>query len=121
MKNILLFSALGSAIVLAACTAQTSVEEAPVAMDHSQMMMHDTSMTMDDMVNMLKGKTGDDLDAAFLEGMIPHHQGAIDMANLVLENAKHEEIKQMAREIISAQQREIDMMKQWQKEWGYVE
>lgn len=82
-------------------------------------MDHD-DMTMGDMVDMLKGKTGDELDAAFLEGMIPHHQGAVDMAELILENAKHEELRAMARDIIEAQQREIDMMKGWQKEWGYV-
>lgn len=82
-------------------------------------MDHD-DMTMGDMVDMLDGKTGDELDAAFLEGMIPHHQGAIDMAELLLENAKHDELKQMARDIIEAQQREIDMMKRWQKDWGYT-
>jgi len=83
-------------------------------------MDHD-DMTMGDMVDMLKGKSGDDLDAAFLEGMIPHHQGAIDMANFILKDAKHEELRQMARDIIDAQQREIDMMEAWQKEWGYIE
>jgi len=34
-------------------------------------------------------------------------------------NAKHDEIKQMASDIISAQGKEVDMMKAWQKEWGY--
>lgn len=82
-------------------------------------MDHD-DMTMGDMVDMLKGKTGDELDAAFLEGMIPHHQGAVDMANLILKNAKHEELRQMARDIIDAQQKEIDMMEGWQKAWGYA-
>lgn len=68
---------------------------------------------------MLKGKTGDDFDRAFIKHMIPHHQDAIDMANMALENAKHEEMKTLARDIISAQQREIDQMKQWQQAWGY--
>lgn len=79
------------------------------------------SMSMDDMSEMLEGKTGDAFDKAFVEGMIPHHQGAIDMARAALQSAKHDEIKQMARDIISAQQKEIDMMKQWQKDWGYTE
>ncbi len=77
------------------------------------------SMSMDDMAGMLKGKTGDDFDKAFIEGMIPHHQGAIDMARAALQSAKHDEIKKMARDIISAQQQEIDMMKQWEAAWGY--
>lgn len=77
-------------------------------------------MSMDDMAGMLEGKTGDAFDKAFIEGMIPHHQGAIDMARAALQSAKHDEIKRMARDIISAQQEEIDMMKQWQKDWGYA-
>lgn len=76
-------------------------------------------MSMDDMASMLEGKTGDAFDKAFIEGMIPHHQGAIDMARAALQSAKHDEIKRMARDIISAQQSEIDMMKQWQRDWGY--
>lgn len=76
-------------------------------------------MSMHDMSTMLEGKTGDAFDAAFLEGMIPHHQGAIDMANAALTNAKHEEIKAMAKAIISAQQKEIDQMEGWQQSWGY--
>lgn len=76
-------------------------------------------MSMHDMSAILEGKTGDAFDAAFLEGMIPHHQGAIDMANAALTNAKHDEIKNMAKAIISAQQKEIDQMEGWQQSWGY--
>lgn len=76
-------------------------------------------MSMDNMMTELEGKTGDAFDQAFIEMMIPHHQGAIDMARIVQKNAKHVEIKGMADDIISAQQGEIDMMKQWQKDWGY--
>lgn len=70
---------------------------------------------------MLQGRAGDDFDQAFLTLMIPHHQDAINMANDALKNAKHDEIKQMARDIITAQQKEIDMMKGWQESWGYTE
>lgn len=79
------------------------------------------SMSMDDMAAMLEGKTGDAFDEAFLEGMIPHHQGAIDMARAAQTSAKHEEIKRMAEDIISAQQREIDQMRQWMRDWGYTQ
>jgi hypothetical protein len=83
-------------------------------------MMNDgMGMSMHGMTMMLEGKTGDAFDAAFIEMMIPHHQGAIDMAKLAQQNAKHVEIQQMAEDIISAQQREIDEMKQWQSSWGY--
>ncbi len=82
-------------------------------------MVHDDEMTMDDMTTMLEGKTGDDFDRAFIAGMIPHHQGAVDMAKMALKNAKHDEIKKMAAAIIASQQQEIDAMNQWYKDWGY--
>lgn len=88
--------------------------------DHMGMNDDAMGMSMNDMANMLKGKTGDAFDQAFIEGMIPHHQGAIDMAKAAQRSAKHEEIKRMADAIISAQQREIDQMNQWMKDWGYV-
>lgn len=89
------------------------------------MMKHDMGddmmgMSMNDMAAMLDGKTGDAFDKAFIEGMIPHHQGAIDMARAAQTSAKHEEIKRMADAIISAQQQEIDQMNQWLKDWGYT-
>lgn len=90
-------------------------------MNHT-MMKHDTmSMSMDDMTAMLEGKTGDAFDQAFLEEMIVHHQGAIDMAKMVLTSAKHDELRTMANAIISTQQQEIDQMNAWLKAWGYVE
>lgn len=78
------------------------------------------AMSMHDMAAMLDGKTGDAFDQAFLEGMIPHHQGAIDMANAALKNAKHEELKALATAIIDSQQKEIDQMKAWMAAWGYT-
>jgi hypothetical protein len=76
-------------------------------------------MSMNGMSMMLKGKTGDNFDETFIRMMIPHHQGAIDMAKLAQQNAKHPEIKTMANAIITTQQKEIDDMKQWLQEWGY--
>lgn len=85
---------------------------------HEQ-MMGDEEMTMSGMVNTLEGKTGEDFDSAFIEQMIPHHQGAIDMAKLAKTNASHQELRDMADDIISAQTSEIEMMQEWQKTWGY--
>ena len=87
-------------------------------MDHSAMGM------MDEMAGMntaLEGKTGDDFDKAFIEQMIMHHQSAIDMAAPGEQNAKHREVKNLTRAIISAQTKEVQQMKQWQKDWGYNE
>ncbi|HJQ09328.1 MAG TPA: DUF305 domain-containing protein [Candidatus Saccharimonadales bacterium] len=76
--------------------------------------------SMSGMVSYLKGKTGDDFDKAFVSGMIGHHQGAIDMAKLAESQAKHQEIKNLSKAIIDAQQKEIDEMKRWQASWGYT-
>lgn len=62
---------------------------------------------------------GEDYDKMFLANMIAHHQGAVDMANLALTNAKHQEIKDMANAIIAAQTKEIGDMQGWQTAWGY--
>ena len=76
-------------------------------------------MTMADMGMMLEGKEWDELDKAFLEGMIPHHQWAIEMARTLV-NAKNPELKELWVEIIEAQQAEIDQMNEWLFEWWYV-
>lgn len=86
---------------------------------NNQGMMDDSDMSMSDMTSSLKGKTGDDFDKAFISGMIAHHQGAIDMANLAKQNAKHDEIKNLADDIVSAQTKEITEMKSWQTQWNY--
>lgn len=75
--------------------------------------------SMTDMMGSLEGLTGDAFDAAFIEAMIPHHQGAIEMAKVAQTNAKHQEIKDLAEDIIEAQNREINQMRQWQSQWGY--
>ncbi len=62
---------------------------------------------------------GETYDRNFIANMIAHHQGAVDMAKLAQENAKHQELKDMADDIISAQEKEIADMTAWQKEWGY--
>lgn len=79
----------------------------------------DNEMSMSQMTDSLKNKTGDEYDKAFIENMISHHQNAVDMAKLSATNAKHDEIKKLSTEIISAQEKEINEMKQWQINWGY--
>lgn len=79
------------------------------------------SMSMDGMTRSLEQKTGDDYDAAFIAYMIEHHESAVDMAKLSAANAKHQEIKDLSTDIVQAQQREIEQMRQWQKDWSYKE
>lgn len=92
---------------------QTNTTEQTASTDHS-------SMSMADMNKELANKTGDDYDKAFIEMMIVHHQGAIDMASLSPTRAKHDEIKTLSQDIITAQKKEIADMQQWQMDWGYM-
>ncbi len=81
-------------------------------------MNHDSmSGMMEDMTVGLKGKIGDDFDKAFLDEMIVHHEGAVDMANLVLEKTSREELRNLAFDIIAAQTTEIEAMNAWRKAW----
>jgi len=50
-------------------------------------------------------------DEAFIDDMVPHHQGAVEMAEVALENAEHEEIRRLARNIISTQRTEIEELR----------
>lgn len=79
------------------------------------------AMTMDEMTKGLEGLSGDAFDKAFVEMMIVHHQGAVDMARYIPANAKHAELKKLGEAIVTAQTKEIEMMQGWLKSWGYTE
>lgn len=86
-------------------------------MMHDEDHMSDMQHMMDDMSAGLVGKIGDDFDKAFIDEMIVHHQGAIDMAEMVLETSTRPELIKLANDIIAAQTNEIEMMSSWRAEW----
>ena len=57
------------------------------------------------------------IDEHFIEQMVPHHDGAIAMANMALQKATHPEVKTLAKVIIEAQSKEIKDMQDWYKSW----
>ncbi|MCC7023014.1 MAG: DUF305 domain-containing protein [Thermomicrobiales bacterium] len=62
----------------------------------------------------------ENVDLAFIDAMIPHHQSAIMMAQVALERAEHPELKALAQAIIDAQQRESEDMQAWRAAWSGV-
>ena len=90
-------------------------------MSDGTMMNNSGMMDMDSMMKgmsaSLEGKSGDEFDKTFLSEMIVHHEGAVVMAKQVLSTSKRPELIKLANDIISAQTKEIDMMKVWQSSW----
>lgn len=77
----------------------------------------DMGSMMMDMTARLEGKSGDALDKIFLEDMVVHHQGAVDMAKLLAAGSKRAEMQKFAADIIRVQSAEIAQMKAWEKSW----
>ena len=70
---------------------------------------------------MMNGRIGNqmtgNIDRHFIEQMIPHHEGAVEMAELALTNSTHAEIRTLATAIIEAQNKEIQDMTAWYQDW----
>ncbi len=126
----LLFAA---ALPLAACGAGggNGSGDGMEGMDNGEMSGMEESMMeettgMGDMGSMDMGsmlmEDGEYSDERFIDSMVPHHQGAVDMAEVALQNAGHKEIGTLSREIISSQEAEIEELKDIkQQEFGTSE
>jgi uncharacterized protein (DUF305 family) len=84
-------------------------------MGHMMEMSPEQKQAM--MMSMDLGAADAQFDQRFINAMIPHHEGALTMAKDALSKSKRSEIKQMAQDILTSQQKEIDQMKQWQQAW----
>lgn len=98
MKKI--YIALVGLVVIAGgvTTWQLTSNEKPDVTNSSQ------TSSMSTMQKQYENYKGATYDRMFLAGMTAHHNGAIDMANLALANAKHQEVKDLATAIVSAHQ-----------------
>src|SRR5215204_3778882 len=86
------------------------------SMDHGQMGHGSMGMGSKGMAKQMVMQNGEYSDKRFIDAMVPHHQGAIEMAEVALDNAEHEEIKDLSRNIISTQQAEIEELKSIKQE-----
>ena len=66
----------------------------------------------------MKSTSGNAFDMMFIDMMIPHHQGAITMANEALQKAEHADLKKLAQAIITSQEAEIKTMQSWKSKWA---
>ncbi|WP_239310030.1 DUF305 domain-containing protein, partial [Frankia sp. Cj3] len=106
MKRFLpLLAALLSAMVLAACGTGSSPASSTT---HSAAASSSASANSDHNA----------ADVTFAQGMVPHHQQAVDMADLASARAASEEVRSLARTIRSAQDPEITTMTGWLRSWG---
>jgi uncharacterized protein (DUF305 family) len=84
-------------------------------------MGHMMAMTPEQMQSMMMsmdlGAADDQFDLRFINAMIPHHQGALVMAEDALKKSKRPEMKKLSQEILTSQKQEIEQMKQWRQAW----
>jgi uncharacterized protein (DUF305 family) len=123
-----LLALLFAVVAPAAVFAQTGAAPAPI-IDHSKMdhskMGHAAPSSADGASTKAFKEANDRMhtgmaipfsgnaDVDFIKGMLPHHQGAVDMARIVLKHGKDPAVRKLAREIIKAQDVEIAFMKKW--------
>ena len=78
-------------------------------------MMHMGGMEGD--TNVLQNVSEAHFDREFIEQMIPHHEMAIMMAEMLRASTVRDEMKELANNIITSQSREIEMMRGWLTSW----
>lgn len=108
-------AAMGADLPEICKTAEGKAGEMAMDMSHDMDQAHTDLMAGMDVTNkqMMDGMMVEDIDVAFVCGMIPHHQGAINMAKAELEHGDNQWAKDMAQKVIDAQEEEIAEMVTW--------
>lgn len=99
-----LLLSLSSVSVFAAELPANQASDMHHSLKSSMTTMHD---------NMQKGMMSNDPDVAFAAGMLPHHIGAVEMAQVELKYGKDPELRQLAQNVIDSQNKEIKQMETW--------
>ncbi|OZA94069.1 DUF305 domain-containing protein [Altererythrobacter sp. H2] len=108
-----MIAALALALVLAACSGEPATDtaegaaapamtEAQAAYDAASQRMHEGMTTVDA-----------DPDVAFMQGMLAHHRGAVEMSEVALKYGTDEKVRELATRVIATQQAEIEEMERW--------
>ena len=110
---------LGIALALASCGGDAASSggdqgDGMQGMNHGSMQMGSGGAARE--MVMVDGEYSDE---AFIDAMVPHHRGAIDMAKVALDNAEHQQIQSLAGDIVSTQEAEIEQLRSIkQQEFG---
>jgi uncharacterized protein (DUF305 family) len=113
IRTTFIAAGLAAALALAACSKDD---------DHAGMPMDQSSVRPAGSATAAPAGNFNHADVAFAQGMIPHHQQAIDMSDMILaEEGVHPEVTALAERIKAAQQPEIDTMNRWLEAWGRIQ
>jgi uncharacterized protein (DUF305 family) len=123
-KRMISLAAMASVTATSFALAQdpTTTRHAAVAMpvrygaassdhSHEQPFLSENAAAMKEMMADMTIKPTGDVDRDFVAMMVPHHQGAIDMAKAELKYGHNEQLLRLAREIVAEQQQEITVMR----------
>jgi len=113
---------LAAALSLASCGGSGGSGGSQEQQDGGMEGMDHGDMSSQDMARQMVMEDGRYSDERFIDAMVPHHQGAVEMAEVALENAEHQEIRNLAEDIVTAQEAEIEQLKRIkQQEFGTSE
>ena len=103
-------------LALLACLLAGPAAAQDTTQHHQMSGFHGAMQAMQEQMGQVP--TSGDPDVDFATMMIPHHQGAIDMAEAELAHGTDPELRRLAEEIIAAQEREIAFLRQWLQKRG---
>lgn len=120
MKKLMTFIVLSAAAVSICAQANEQPHQAHMNMNMpmstGSAMQQELMQGMNQMhQDMMAAMQYQDPDVAFAAGMLPHHIGAVKMAEVELKYGKDPEMRKLAENIINAQQAEIEQMQKWLK------